>query len=233
MLDNYTLRSPYDALVVARNLQLGAMPVPGQVVFTLVDPATIWVLSYVDERLAGGIALGQPAEITLRSEPGRHHHGHVARIEIQSDAVNEERLVEVAFDDIPRDIHLAEQAEVVITTGSLDRAVLVPQTAVSGLHGGQGTVWTAEDDKLARRDVTFGAPLLGGRLPINPSGGLIGAGHPVGATGVRMVLDVHRQVTGNAGGYQVDGASVGATLNIGGSTTSVVSFVLRAESPRS
>ncbi len=93
-------------------------------------------------------------------------HGHVARIEIQSDAVNEERLVEVAFDDIPRDIHLAEQAEVVITTGSLDRAVLVPQTAVSGLHGGQGTVWTVEDGKLARRDVTFGAPLLGGRLPI-------------------------------------------------------------------
>ena len=56
MLDNYTLRAPYDAWVVARNLQLGAMPVPGQAVFTLVDPATIWVLGYVDERLAGGIA---------------------------------------------------------------------------------------------------------------------------------------------------------------------------------
>ena len=154
VLDNYTLRAPYDALVVARNLQLGAMPVPGQAVFTLVDPTTIWVLGYVDERLAGGIALGQPAEITLRSEPGRHHPGHVARIEIQSDAVNEERLVEVAFDDIPRDIHLAEQAEVVITTGSLDHAVLVPQTAVTGLNGSHGTVWTVEDGKLAqtRRD---------------------------------------------------------------------------------
>jgi HlyD family secretion protein len=165
-LDNYTLRAPYDALVVARNLQLGAMPLPGQVVFTLIDPATIWVLGYVDERLAGGIALGQPAEITLRSEPGRHYPGHVARIEIQSDAVNEERLVEVAFDNIPRDIHLAEQAEVVITTGSLDRAVLVPQTAVSGLRDGHGTVWTIEDARLARRDVTVGAPLLDGRLPI-------------------------------------------------------------------
>ena len=166
VLDNYTLRAPYDALVVARNLQLGAMPLPGQTVFTLVDPATIWVLGYVDERLAGGIALGQPAEITLRSEPGRRFPGHVARIEIQSDAVNEERLVEVAFDAIPRDIHLAEQAEVVITTGSLDRAVLVPQTAVSGLHDGHGTVWTVEDGRLARHDVTVAAPLLDGRLPI-------------------------------------------------------------------
>lgn len=165
-LDNYTLRAPYDALVVARNLQLGAMPVPGQVVFTLVDPTTIWVQGYVDERLAGGITLGQSAQIVLRSEAGRDHSGHVARIEIQSDAVNEERLIEVAFDNIPRDIHLAEQAEVVFTTNSLPRAVLVPQTAVSGLRAGRGTVWTIEDSKLARRDVTVGAPLLDGRLPI-------------------------------------------------------------------
>ena len=134
VLDNYTLRTPYDAVVVARNLELGSMPVPGQAIFTLVDPATIWVLGYVDERLAGAIAVGQPAQITLRSQPGRHYPAHVARIEIQSNAVNEERLVEVSFDNTPVDIHLAEQAEVVITTGGLDRAVLLPPTAVTGLN---------------------------------------------------------------------------------------------------
>jgi HlyD family secretion protein len=165
-LDNYRLRAPYDALIVARNLQLGAMPVPGQAVFTLVDPATVWVLGYVDERLAGGLAVGQRAEISLRSEPGRHFPGHVARIEIQSDAVNEERLVEVAFDTIPSDIHLAEQAEVVITTGRIDRAVLVPQTAVSALAAGRGLVWAVEAGGLARRSVSVGAALLDGRLPI-------------------------------------------------------------------
>src|SRR5580704_15178755 len=47
---------------------------------------------------------------------------------------------------------------------------------------------------------------LGGKMPINPSGGLIGAGHPVGATGVRQMLDCYRQVTGKAGEYQVEGA---------------------------
>jgi HlyD family secretion protein len=164
--DNYTLRAPYDALVVARNLQLGSMPVPGQTVFTLVDPTTIWVLGYVDERQAGAIELDQPAEIALRSEPRRRFPGHVARIEIQSDAVNEERLVEVAFDKTPQDIHLAEQAEVVITTGRLDQAVLVPQTVVTGAGDGHGTVWTVEDGTLARRDVAVGAPLLSGLLPI-------------------------------------------------------------------
>jgi acetyl-CoA C-acetyltransferase len=62
--------------------------------------------------------------------------------------------------------------------------------------------------------------------PINPSGGLIGGGHPVGATGVRMLLDAARQVTGTAGECQVDGARCVQTLNLGGSATTVASFVV-------
>jgi acetyl-CoA C-acetyltransferase len=67
---------------------------------------------------------------------------------------------------------------------------------------------------------------LGGKLPINPSGGLIGAGHPVGATGVRQMLDCHRQVTNNAGEYQVEDAKKFAMLNIGGSGTTSCVFVV-------
>ncbi|MDM0089903.1 MULTISPECIES: acetyl-CoA acetyltransferase [unclassified Variovorax] len=78
------------------------------------------------------------------------------------------------------------------------------------------------------RAIEDGTIAHGGRLPINPSGGLIGLGHPVGATGVRMVLDAARQVTGRAGACQVEGARRFATLNIGGSATTVVSFVVEA-----
>jgi len=67
---------------------------------------------------------------------------------------------------------------------------------------------------------------MGGKLPINPSGGLIGLGHPVGATGVRMMLDGYRQVTGKAGDCQVEGAGRVGLLNIGGSTTTIASFVV-------
>jgi acetyl-CoA C-acetyltransferase len=67
---------------------------------------------------------------------------------------------------------------------------------------------------------------IGGQHPINPSGGLIGAGHPVGATGVRQLLDAALQVTGQAGEYQVEGARNFQTLNIGGSGTTSVSFVV-------
>ena len=65
-----------------------------------------------------------------------------------------------------------------------------------------------------------------GRIPINPGGGLMGIGHPVGATGVRMLLDAWKQTAGAAGDTQVEGARTVATLNIGGSGTTSVSFVV-------
>ena len=80
-----------------------------------------------------------------------------------------------------------------------------------------GEAWKAVED---------GSIAFDGTLPFNPSGGLIGLGHPVGATGVRMVLDAAKQVSGKAGDYQVEGARNVQTLNIGGSTTTTVSFVV-------
>ncbi|BBY57678.1 acetyl-CoA acetyltransferase [Mycolicibacterium sarraceniae] len=84
---------------------------------------------------------------------------------------------------------------------------------------GPGESWKAiENGEIA----------IGGRLPINPSGGLIGGGHPVGASGVRMMLDAAKQVSDLAGDYQVDGARRFGTLNFGGSTATTVSFVIRS-----
>lgn len=65
-----------------------------------------------------------------------------------------------------------------------------------------------------------------GSLPVNPTGGLIGLGHPVGATGVRMLLDASRQVQGLAGDCQVEGAKRWLTYNVGGSTTTSAVFIV-------
>ncbi len=77
--------------------------------------------------------------------------------------------------------------------------------------------------------VESGLILYGGKKPINPSGGLIGCGHPVGASGARMFLDLYRQVTGTAGKYQVSGAKNGMMLNIGGSATTNYVFIVGME----
>ncbi|MDI1435496.1 acetyl-CoA acetyltransferase [Polyangium sorediatum] len=76
------------------------------------------------------------------------------------------------------------------------------------------------------RAIEDGTVLRGGKLPVNPGGGLMGIGHPVGATGVRMLLDAQKQVTGAAGENQVPGAKRVAMLNIGGSATTAVVLVI-------
>jgi acetyl-CoA C-acetyltransferase len=82
-----------------------------------------------------------------------------------------------------------------------------------------GESWKAIEEGMLERD---------GSIPMNPSGGLIGGGHPVGATGARMLLDATKQVSGMAGDYQVEGASRVATLNIGGSTATTACFVVES-----
>ena len=65
-----------------------------------------------------------------------------------------------------------------------------------------------------------------GKKPINPSGGLIGCGHPVGASGARMFLDLYKQVTGTAGKYQVANVKNAMMLNIGGSATTNYVYIV-------
>ena len=165
-LDFHTLAAPYDAMVTARLKELGSALAAGEPVFTLIDPKTIWVLAYIDESKAGEIKVGEPAEIVLRSHSGARLQGRVARIEPESDRVNEERKVEVAFDQIPDNINLGEQAEVYITTVHLPQALLVPEAAITGLSKDHGTVWTVEDGHLQQRNVTLGHRLLDGRYEI-------------------------------------------------------------------
>ena len=62
-------------------------------------------------------------------------------------------------------------------------------------------------------------------IPVNAGGGLMADGHPVGATGVRQVLDAYQQLTGQAGARQIEGATRFLTYNVGGSMTTTVAMV--------
>lgn len=67
-----------------------------------------------------------------------------------------------------------------------------------------------------------GCTRLGGRRPVNPSGGLKSKGHPVGATGAAQIAEIFFQLRGEAGERQVRNAEVGLTQNLGGSGASAV-----------
>ncbi|HPA88908.1 MAG TPA: beta-ketoacyl synthase N-terminal-like domain-containing protein [Quisquiliibacterium sp.] len=80
---------------------------------------------------------------------------------------------------------------------------------------GQGAIWAAE-----------GRTAVGGQVAINPSGGLLAKGHPVGATGVGQLYEVVRQLRGTHAN-QVKGAEIGMTHNLGGTGVACTVSILR------
>jgi acetyl-CoA C-acetyltransferase len=77
--------------------------------------------------------------------------------------------------------------------------------------------------------VERGLTALGGKIPVNPSGGLKAKGHPVGATGVAQVVEIVTQLRGEAGQRQVEGAGIGMAQNMGGSGGSSVVHILEVD----
>ncbi len=73
-----------------------------------------------------------------------------------------------------------------------------------------------------------GFTAIGGKKPINTSGGLKSKGHPVGATGVAQVVEVVHQLRGESGARQVKNAKIGLTQNMGGSGGSAVVHIMQA-----
>ncbi|MBN7759331.1 efflux RND transporter periplasmic adaptor subunit [Nitratireductor aquimarinus] len=184
LLAHHRLLAPYDALLVARHAETGAVVKAGDPIFTLIDPATIWIQAYVDEERAGQLAIGQPGTIRLRSQPSAEFHGTIARIGIESDRLNEERRVWMTCADCPAEMFLGEQAEVRILTGTRTTALMVPEVAISRFDGHRGMVWTVQDGRLARAELTFGARDDRGRVEVTgglPEGATIVAGPPKGA----------------------------------------------------
>ena len=74
--------------------------------------------------------------------------------------------------------------------------------------------------------VRRGDTALGGKIPINTSGGLKAKGHPLGATGVSQLVELVRQLRGEGGERQVPEAHVGLAVNFGGFGNNVVATVL-------
>ena len=163
--NNLQLVSPVDGLVVARDAEPGATVVAGQSVFRLIDPATLWIRTRIDQGRFQGIAVGQPAMIVLRSQPAKQLAGKVVRLEVQADSVTEERFVNVAFNEAPGVLPLGELAEVTIDFPPVATALVVPAAAVKK-QGKQNGVWLLEGNTLRFQPVEIGAQSLDGKVQI-------------------------------------------------------------------
>jgi len=140
------LVSPIDGVVTAREAEPGTTVVAGQAVVRLVDPAQLWVRTRVDQARAEGMRVGQAADIVLRSAPGSALPGKVMRIDLQSDALTEERIVNVGFEPAPAQLYLGELAEVSIQLPGANNVLTVPRAALAQ-HRGTVGVWRIEQGR--------------------------------------------------------------------------------------
>jgi HlyD family secretion protein len=153
--DILKLVSPADGIIVSREAEPGTTVVAGQAVLRLVVPESLWVRTRVDQSRAHGVRVGQRTSIVLRSAPDTAMPGRVARIEMQSDPVTEERIVDVSFDPPPARLYLGELAEVTIQLPGEAGVLNVPSAAIVRV-GSQTGVWQMVEGRARFKPVTIG-----------------------------------------------------------------------------
>ncbi len=145
-ISKYKVFSPIDGFVISKDAEVSQAVLPNQTILKIVDPKTVWVKTYIDEKISGDIKIGQKATIALRSQNGKKLNGYVKRIVAQSDPVTLEREVDVAFDKVPIPFYINEQAQVIISTKKFQDLVKVPARLIVYKDEMCG-VWVAKNGK--------------------------------------------------------------------------------------
>lgn len=164
--DNQRLIAPVDGIVTLRDADPGTTVVAGQAVAELIDPKSLWINVRFDQITASGLAADLPARIHLRSHNGQTLKGRVLRLEPKADAVTEEVLAKVVFDQAPAPLPpLGELAEVTVDLPALPVMPVIPNAAVKH-QGGQLGVWQITDGEPSFIAVKLGRADLDGQVQV-------------------------------------------------------------------
>lgn len=164
--ENLRLVAPAAGLVAARDAEPGTTVVAGQAVVEIIDTTSLWVDTRFDQISAEGLAAGLPAKIVLRSRRSQAVAGQVLRIEPRADALTEETLGKIVFNEpllpIPP---LGELAEVTVQLGELPAAPTISNAAIRTVNGQRG-VWKVVDGGLTFTPVVLGRSSLDGLVQV-------------------------------------------------------------------
>ncbi|WP_300434208.1 efflux RND transporter periplasmic adaptor subunit [Zoogloea sp.] len=160
------LLAPAAGVVTARDAEPGSTVIAGQAVLRLIEPASLWLRVRIDQGRSSGLALGLPAQIVLRSNPGQAVPGKVVRVELVSDSVTEERAALVAFEAIPAGVSVGELAEVTLTQPAGPSGLLLPGASIKR-QGGTTGVWLLDADGPRFVPVQIGSAGLDGRVRVS------------------------------------------------------------------
>ncbi|MGD9950463.1 MAG: efflux RND transporter periplasmic adaptor subunit [Desulfobulbus sp.] len=160
------LIAPAEGLVAVRSADPGTTIVAGQAVVEIIDPKSLWVNARFDQIHACGLAADLPAQIVLRSQAVATQEGRIVRMEPVADAVTEETLAKVGFDQLPQPLPtVGELAEVTVALPALPPGPVIPNAAIQRIHGKVG-VWQVIKGDLRFTPVTLGVADLDGRVQV-------------------------------------------------------------------
>ena len=163
---NLRLIAPVDGLVASRDSDPGTTVIAGQSVVVVIDPKSLWVNVRFEQLSASGLQAGLTARITLRSQKGHTMTGTVLRVEPFADAVTEEILAKVVFDQLPVPLPpIGELVEVTVALAKQPSAPVIPNASVQRIDGQLG-VWAIEDGDLKFAPIRIGATDLDGNVQV-------------------------------------------------------------------
>jgi HlyD family secretion protein len=163
---NLNLVAPVAGLVTARDANPGTTVVAGSPVLETVDPKSLWVNARFDQLSAAGLRAGLPVSVVLRSRRMQPLAGHVLWVDPLADAVTEETLAKLVFDQIPKPLPpLGELAEATVALPALPPTPVIPNASIQRVEGQTG-VWLLEEGDLSFAPVKLGARDLDGRVQV-------------------------------------------------------------------
>ena len=149
------LTAPFDALIVRRNREQGAIVNPGVSIMDIVDTSAIWASVWVDETQIALLQTGLAVDVVFRAFPNQRFTGKICRLWRETDRETREYKVDIALDKLPLNWTLGQRLEVYIKVSEPENCVNIPANLVSWKNN-QPFVLAVVDGKIIERPVKLG-----------------------------------------------------------------------------
>ena len=154
-LSETRLAAPFDALIVRRNREQGAIVNPGVSIMDIVDTSAIWASVWVDETQIALLQTGLAVDVVFRAFPNQRFTGKICRLWRETDRETREYKVDIALDKLPPNWTLGQRLEVYIKVSKPENCVNIPANLVSWKNN-QPFVLAVVDGKITERPVKLG-----------------------------------------------------------------------------
>lgn len=149
------LIAPFDALVVRRNREQGAIVNPGVSIMDIVDTSTIWASVWVDETQIARLQNGLAADVIFRALPQQRFQGKICRLWRETDRETREYKVDIALEKLPPNWTLGQRLEVFIKVSAPKQCINIPANLISWKNN-RPFVLAVVDGKITERPVKSG-----------------------------------------------------------------------------